>query len=332
MSGIYIKQEPLSPVASANCAPPQRSKRRVEPSVAMPRPLDNDVALRLKKEAAPRKRDRHAERLLGGQEVAVCNDANTEGACGAPIRKDRVSANHEKRERKEVHVDEVPKLKAAIKKYEATVGKLVHKLKSEQAAYQKSIHELQTTNENLREEVTSIRDTIYEITSQRDMEQDLVMKLKGDNSSLLAKNGQLEEDLSKMIQNIQHSDNVLEDMRQRFTERDQEMMNLATEKKYLGQQLDEMRRMSRSISGMDSFSPPDGRKGSGASSSSHEGGCCREGIMGWLFGHGRGSMSRMFILGFLLSVCVGYIFQNLNPAQASNPAECDYDIEMMAKM
>lgn len=301
--------------------------------MAMPRPLDNDiVGLRLKKEAAPKKRDRQNERLLGGQEVAVRDDENPAVACGAPIRKDRVPVHQEKRERREVQVDEVPKLKAAIRKYEATVGKLVHKLKSEQAAYQKSINELQTTNENLREEVTSIRDTIYEITSQRDVEQDMVMKLKGDNSSLLAKNGQLEEDLTKMIQDIQHSDNILGEMRQRFTERDQEMMNLATEKKYLVQQLDEMRRMSRSISGMDSFSPPEGRKGSGASSSSHEGGCCREGIMGWLFGHGRGSMSRMFFLGFILSVCVGYIFQNLHPAQASNPAECDYDIEMMAKM
>lgn len=326
---VNIKVEPQTPVASAVCAPAQRkTKRRVPESQAMPRPLHDVVAV---KRESPQRSERHHEqnkgRVLDGQVAEGLADTAVR-----PAKKDRGgSAKPERlparRETGAGHED-VAKMKVALKKYEATVCKLVQKLKAEQATYKKSIQDLHATNERLREEITSIRDTMFEITSQRDVEQGVVAKLKGDNSNLLTKNGQLEEDLAKMIQNIQHSDGVLEEMQQRVSERDNDMQSLTMEKKYLVQQLDDMRRLSRSISVTDTFSPPEGRKGSWAGSA--DGGCCKEGVMGWLFG--RTSTSRMFICGFVLSVALGYVFQNLHPAQATNPAECDYDIEMFSKM
>lgn len=345
MSMVNIKIEPVSPAASAAFPPPRKSKRRVlEPPQEMPKPLvETVVKLEPNCEAPslPRgKRNSGQGKLLGGQpqqqqqDVIVvegerAGDNNVEAVV---VRKEkRLERNTMGDQAKEKNNLEVAKLKATVKKYEATVVKLMHKMKSQQAGYKQAIGELQQTNENLREEITSIRDTIYGITSQRDLEQDLMDKLKGDNSDLLSKNNQLEADLSKMIQNIQHSDGILEEMRQRVVERDNEMTTLATEKKYLTQQLEDMRRLSMSMSRSDIFSPPDGRKAS-SSATSYESGCCKAGSMGAWFGSGTSSLSKVFVCGILVSVGLGYFFQNLHPAQAQNPAECDYDIEMMSGM
>lgn len=333
-----IKQEPQTPVASVVQQLPRKSKRRVSPSpvksMALQRTGTQEVLI--KREAVSPSRKKGLERfvvqngkLLGGQEETA-GDAIEE--VSRSVKKDRYrNTTAEGKPDKRDRSDEVPKLKGALKKYEATVCKLVHKLKSEQAAYQKAIQELQNVNESLRDEITSIRDTIYEMTSQRGVEQDLVTKLKGDNSNLLEKNGQLEEDLTKMIQNIQHSDSVLEEMRQKIGERENEMTNLATEKKYLVQQLDDMRRLSRMSLSSDAFAPGEGRKGSSASGVGYvEGNSSCSGVMGWL--SGQGSISKMIILAFMLLIGLGYFFQNVRSAQAFNPAECDYDIEMFEGM
>lgn len=328
-----IKKEPQTPVASVVHHLPRKSKRRVSPSPVMPVPLERagTQEVLIKREAVSPTRKKGLERfvvhngkLLGGQEE---NAGDTIEEVSRPAKKERnrntiAEARPEKRDRS----DEVPKLKGALKKYEATVCKLVHKLKSEQASYQKAIQELQNVNESLRDEITSIRDTIYEMTSQRGVEQELVTKLKGDNSNLLEKNGQLEEDLTKMIQNIQHSDSVLEEMRQKIGERDNEMTNLATEKKYLVQQLDDMRRLSRMSLSTDAFTPGEGRKGSSASGVVYMEGGCSSGVLGWLCG--QGSISKMIFLGSMLLIGLWYFFQNVRSAQAFNPAECQYDIEM----
>lgn len=328
MSMINIKEEPVTPAASLVATKRRRPKSKVSPSPNMPLPMD-ELGIKAERTASsPRKRvsERREGKLLGGQEMKVeGGDLETEGVQKTSKKK---TEKKEKRARLDC-ADEVPKLKAALKKYEATVTKLVQKFKVEQTSYKTEIQELQETNQTLRDEIMGIRNTIYEMTSQRDLESELVMKLKGDNTELLTKNGQLEQDLAKMIQNIQHSDGVLAEMQKRMSDREAEMQNLSTEKKYLVQQLADMRRLSSSI---DTFSPPpgDGRKGSitGASDASRT--CCREGLMGWLFGQER-STSRMFVLGILLSIGMAYVLQNLNAAEAINTNDCEYERELFPK-
>lgn len=252
---------------------------------------------------------------MGGMEKGDDGQYNSEARREAAVKQGRKSVTPKARG----DVDEVPKLKAALRKYEVTVCKLMNKLKTEQDTYRTAVQDLQLTNENLRDELTSIQETYYQMSSQRNVEQEMVQKLRGDNSGLVEKNVQLEEDLAKMVENIQHTSSVLEEMRQKMSERDGEMTSLSTEKKYLMQQLEDMRRMSRSF---ESFGPMDGRRASCGES-------CHEGMVGWLFGQGRGATTRMFVFGFLLCLALGYFFQNLRPAQAGSLAECDYEREEM---
>lgn len=314
MSACNVKREPESLQSS-----PRKSKRRVSGSPTLQN-LMNDLSGTIKTE---KHRHRHTPQLLGGAQEETPEDTDT-----AP----KVKKERSKSERK-IPDDEVSKLKSKLKKYEATIYNLAQRLKSEEAAYQKGLNDLQETNNYLREEVARVQDQVEKLTEQKEMEQNLVAKLKGDNSHLSEKNVQLEEDLAKMVQNIQHSDKVLQDLRDKLAEKDNERMSLSTERKYLVQQLEDMRRMSMT-SGLDSFAPPaggDGRRTSlGSNYAMSSPGCCQEGLLGWMFGHGRGSLSRIFILAFLLTVCLGYVFQAVLPASASGPAECDYEMEMFS--
>lgn len=199
--------------------------------------------------------------------------------------------------------DEVAKMRTTLKEYESTFGVLVQRLRTEQAAHKKSFQDQQLTIDCLRDEICDkIRDTRHEMAAQRGLEQGLVATLKGENGNLLEKNQRLQQDLAKMVE-------TLEEMRKNVTARDNELM--AAQKKHMAERMEDMTRMSQSVN---SFG---GQQTSG-------------GMMGWLFGHGSASTSRMvFFGGFLLCLIMAYFFQNLNPAQAVNPAESDYDIEMM---
>lgn len=313
---------------------PKRDRQRRSPSPAMPRPMKDDGSGGIRIDhgvtPSPVKRDRH--RLLGGAQEEVPNGdgKHFEGRKMSRKGSDMGSFKSEKRDRVHTPVDdEGPKMRAALKTYEATVAKLVHKLKSEKAMYLKSIDDLELTNKNLSEEVGAIRDVIFQLTSQRAVEKDLVEKLREDYSSLMAKNGQLEGDLVEMVQNIQKSENAVEEMRRRALERDNEILGLAADKKYLMLQVDEMKRMSSSFSEIDGFAPPEGRKDSRATNCDGE--CNRDGVMGMLFGRGRGSRNRMFVFGCLLGLGFCYVFQNIRLTQAV-PVRCHYDTEMLAQM
>lgn len=241
------------------------------------------------------------------------------------LKKDRKSVTPT--EEPDVKKEDMPKIKAAVKKYEMTVCKLVSKMNLDQKEYARHVAELQETNDMLRNELMSITETYHQIMAQLDGEQESIAQLKGDHSNILEKNAQLEADLAKMVENLQHSNNLLTEMQQKDAEKEGELMNLTKEKNYLVQQVDDMRRLSRSI---DSFAP--GGEGRRASACSAFGDCCNNGLLGWLFGHGKGATTRMFIFGFLLCLALGYFFQNLRPAQAGNPIECDYETEMFPEI
>lgn len=320
MSFTNVKTEPITPTASA--IPVQRNKTRpasASPSPVMPKPLEERAQIKVERSTSPLHRRRlemqhiNKGRLMGGDEMAdvpaTSKQARKERSPKVP--KGRATQPN----------DETVKMRAALMKYEETVGKLMQKLKSNQKMYKAAIRDLQQTNSDIRDELSSVQNSVIELSAQREVEQERVSMLQGDNSSLVEKNVQLTEDLSRIIDNLQHSDEVLKEMRLKLTERDTEMMNLTEEKKYLAQQLNDMRRLSRFS--VDAFAP----EGNGNR-------CAGEmGILDWFFcqKHGMGVTSRMVGLGLLLCLGVGLIFQNFRSAEAMNPmGECDYEMEMLS--
>lgn len=313
-----IKTEPITPAASA--VPVQRTKKRASsPPPEMPKPLEEAPQIKVERSTSPLVRRRlelqhiNNGRLMGGGE---------NGDVPETVKRAKKERSPKTTRERTAPNDEAPKLRATLKKYEETVEQLLQKLKSDQKTYKAAVRELQQSNVDLRDELSSLQNTVMELSAQRDVEQELVTTLRGDNTTLGDKNGQLTEDLSKIVDQIQHSDEVIEEMRRKLTERDTEMGNLTTEKEYLVQQLEGTRRLSRSMISLDAFAPAEGgRRGSGCAGES--------GFLGGIFcpQHRMGSTNRLFVFAFLLCLGVGFFFQNLRPTEAINPAgDCDYEI------
>lgn len=305
-SRFILKRENNSSPSVVDLAVPEKKrklKRKVNPDLKMPRPM---VDIRTESVvSSPNRRVSVSKRgrLLGGQEVEPFEIKSKEA------RRSKTYCDPS--------TEEAKQLRHTLAEYETFLSRMKRKIRTEREVHNMQVSDLQETNQMLRDEIGSVRNTIAEMSNNwgNDNGQGWVDRLESDNSKIQTINAQLAQELSDLSETVAYSDSVLRDMRTKLAQSDTELMSMATERDDLVQQLDGMARMSQSRS-REEFSP----------APLEEFSCCNEGVIGWLFGHGKVAKRRMFVFGILLSVGLGYVLQSLRPTQARIQGDCDYDV------
>lgn len=150
------------------------------------------------------------------------------------------------------------------------------------------------------------------MNEKRKEEQKDLAKFKEETDSLANKNHQLEQDLAKMVTNVQTSDNLLTEMNKKLIEKQTTSESLSSEKNHLQEQIQTLQkdivRYTESRASHDSRSKSRVR-------------VYKEKILG-------SNLGRFLTTLFLLVVGISFLMRSSDAAAPYLGDECEYDSEI----
>lgn len=203
--------------------------------------------------------------------------------------------------------EDMSKLKATIGKYH----QIVQKFKGEKEELISVIQSLQKKNEDLSEDMARIGKKFNEWRKERADEQELMTKVKLTNDELLQKNGQLQQEVTRMLDNLRDCEVIVQQYKKK-----------EVDSKVIAQQLETITRMTQNLENLDKCRKQDeAREGGGLQHL-------------WRFvDRSLATPTGKLIAGAALaSFAIGYLFQTPTRTSATASDECDYDSELYSKI